>query len=829
MALVLADRVKETTTTTGTGTVTLLGASTGFQSFAAVGNANTTYYTIAAQTGTEWEVGIGTYTSSSTTLARNTVLSSSNSGSPVNFSAGTKDVFVTYPSSRSIYADGTVLTATNSSILPVANGGTGLTAGTSGGVLAFTATGTLASSAALAASALVIGGGAGAAPSTTATGTGVVTALGVNTGTAGAFVVNGGALGSPSSVGTMPAFTLGGTIAGGGNQINNVIIGTTTPLAGAFTSLTASTTLGVTGVSTLTAGAVVQGLTVGLGAGAVSTNTAVGVSALAANTSGAGNVAIGDRALNANTTGSSNVGIGQLSLFISTGEFNTAIGAASLRFNTASNNTAVGYQAGYTNQTSSLFNAIGYQAGYSYNHGTADVASLFCGSRAGYSQTSGLYNTYVGEAAGYDMTLGAKNTILGRYTGNQGGLDIRTASNYVVLSDGDGNPRAYWNGANATFNGALALTGTLSGGTSGTAYSFSGSAPATSLTLDSSGNLGVGTSSPSYKIDATGSTTSGSGIVTTLRLKNSGVLGSDGAKILFTAGTSTDGAGIGSGGVALDSADLRFFTGGNTERMRLDTSGRLGIGTATPDTTTLMTVAGAITITGNNTGHGASRLKLGQDTSAISQIRFYGVDAATAGILQFTGNSSDASVGGERMRLDSSGNLMVGTTAAVTGAKLSSIASGGDQAAAFRSDASTSVAVLNLWGNEASGNQIFTRFATDSNAERGSITYNRAGGLVAYNVTSDYRAKDIYGPVTGSGALIDSTPVYMGKMKDATQERPMFIAHEVPAYAHTGVKDAVDKDGKPVYQQMDASALIPVMWAELQSLRARVAQLESKA
>jgi hypothetical protein len=97
MAFVLADRVKETTTTTGTGTVTLLGASTGYQSFSAIGNGNTTYYTIAAQTGTEWEVGIGTYTSSGTTLARTTVISSSNSGSLVNFSAGTKDVFVTYP------------------------------------------------------------------------------------------------------------------------------------------------------------------------------------------------------------------------------------------------------------------------------------------------------------------------------------------------------------------------------------------------------------------------------------------------------------------------------------------------------------------------------------------------------------------------------------------------------------------------------------------------------------------------------------------------------------------------------------------------------------
>ena len=97
MAFVLADRVKETTTTTGTGTVTLLGASTGYQSFSAIGNGNTTYYTIADQTGSNWEVGIGTYTSSGTTLARTTVISSSNAGALVNFSAGTKDVFVTYP------------------------------------------------------------------------------------------------------------------------------------------------------------------------------------------------------------------------------------------------------------------------------------------------------------------------------------------------------------------------------------------------------------------------------------------------------------------------------------------------------------------------------------------------------------------------------------------------------------------------------------------------------------------------------------------------------------------------------------------------------------
>ena len=103
MAFVIADRVQETTTTTGTGTITLAGAVTGFQSFSAIGNGNTTFYTIADQSGSNWEVGVGTYTSSGTTLSRDTVLSSSNSGSLVNFSAGTKNVFVTLPASRTTF------------------------------------------------------------------------------------------------------------------------------------------------------------------------------------------------------------------------------------------------------------------------------------------------------------------------------------------------------------------------------------------------------------------------------------------------------------------------------------------------------------------------------------------------------------------------------------------------------------------------------------------------------------------------------------------------------------------------------------------------------
>lgn len=150
MALVVYDRVQETTTTTGTGTITLAGAVAGFQSFAVVGNGNTTYYTITS--GTAWEVGIGTYTSSGTTLARTTILSNSNGNtSPITLS-GTSNVFVTYPSEVSVTqgsalgtpASGTLtnctgyttsnlsgnisLTSQVTGTLPVANGGTGVTA-----------------------------------------------------------------------------------------------------------------------------------------------------------------------------------------------------------------------------------------------------------------------------------------------------------------------------------------------------------------------------------------------------------------------------------------------------------------------------------------------------------------------------------------------------------------------------------------------------------------------------------------------------------------------------------------------------------------------------
>jgi hypothetical protein len=344
-----------------------------------------------------------------------------------------------------------------------------------------------------------------------------------------------------------------------------------------------------------TDGATIQGLTVGKGAGAVSTNTAVGASALQANSTAsnvtalgyqagyshtAGSIlAVGSQALYSNTTGDDNVAIGNYRPLYSntTGSSNVAVGRQALQSNTtADNNTAVGYQAAYANttglggaafgyqalkenttasyntafgsyaaaktttgrantalgstalyqnttgsanvaiggydtvsgNTGALYNnttgsynigvgtgalqnnttasyntAVGYQAGYSGNAN----AGVFVGYQAGYN-TTGLRSTFVGTDAGSAVTSGTKNTILGCYTGNQGGLDIRTASNYIVLSDGDGNIRAYHNSSAWFLNQAFYPMGLATGAGTNTAKYNTGT-----------GQLTYDTSSARYK------------------------------------------------------------------------------------------------------------------------------------------------------------------------------------------------------------------------------------------------------------------------------------------------------------------------------------------
>ena len=337
---------------------------------------------------------------------------------------------------------------------------------------------------------------------------------------------------------------------------------------------------------------------------------------------------------------------------------------------------------------------------------------------------------------------------------------------------------------------------------------------AEAMRITSTGDVGIGTSSPAGKLHVNGGTfdsltVSGNSTNSVgMRLQNS------------AASARNWNIGSSGGGVSPAGSFFIYDDTASATRMVIDSSGNVGIGTTSPTAFASRTV---LDIVGPAAGNGGL-IRLA-DASATSVLQIFAstgspasstIRTATATALNFGTDTT------ERMRIDSSGNLLVGATSQISGERFS-VTAGATNGVYFKNTAQASFTQL-VWNSATSGDNSFIAFGTEGTyTGRGSITYNRAGGLVAYNVTSDYRAKDIYGPVTGSGALIDSVPVYMGKMKGATQERPMFIAHEVPAYAHTGVKDAVDADGKPVYQQMDASALIPVMWAEIQSLRKRLA------
>jgi hypothetical protein len=185
-------------------------------------------------------------------------------------------------------------------------------------------------------------------------------------------------------------------------------------------------------------------------------NTAIGFNAGSTNTTGS-ITAVGTNALLANTTGTSNTAVGgydyngQAAALQSntTGSYNIAVGTSALQANTtASNNTAVGYQAGYTGTSGGGNTFMGYQAGYSFSGTASDnYNNVAIGRNAGYALTSGYGHTFVGANSGNLVTTGLFNTILGSYTGNQGGLDIRTSSNYIVLSDGQGNPRGIFDGS----------------------------------------------------------------------------------------------------------------------------------------------------------------------------------------------------------------------------------------------------------------------------------------------------------------------------------------------------------------------------------------------
>ena len=328
--------------------------------------------------------------------------------------------------------------------------------------------------------------------------------------------------------------------------------------------------------------AIINSVTVGLGAGSSSGNTAIGLNVLSNNTAGDFNTAVGRDALFSNTTG----------------QTNTANGVSALRSN------------------------------------TTGIANTAYGVSALRENITGNKNTAFGNGAGRLITAGDNNTILGSFDGNQGGLDIRTSSNNIVISAGDGNPR---------------------------------------IVSNASGNVGIGTISPSDKLDIAGSIRfSGSALMSGnaqyIRATDSGsatprILGLNATNDFFIGPIDTYAGGSIFYGASANVQKQIFDTGG-TERMRIDESGNIGIGTNSPsrrldvvgeigcDDITLGTSSINSAINFTSTDSARAKLEYSNTTGRITLSNSFG------GFVVATGTGGSSS---ERMRVLSTGDVGIGT------------------------------------------------------------------------------------------------------------------------------------------------------------------------
>jgi len=537
--------------------------------------------------------------------------------------------------------------------------------------------------------------------------------------------------------------------------------------------------------------ALINGLNVGRGAGNVSSNTAVGLNALNANTTGVNNTAVGTNALKSNTTGSNNTALGQSPLFNNTtGANNTALGRSSLSSNTeGTSNTAVGLNALFNNTTGDNNTALGQTSLFNNTEGNNSTA---VGLSALFSNTTGSNNTAVGQNAGYYIE-GSSNTILGAYKGtsadatlnntviisagaterlridSSGKVGIGTTSPATLLhlratgtpilriqdDDGTGQYSDFYNSAGQSIYNAVNGAGVRG------AHVFLQGGNETAR-IDSSGRLGIGTSSPQTLLEIA-EVAAGSGFSATSFRSTRSNFGAE-----FTGYIDQ--------GVSAGAIISTVETGTATERIRVTNQGNVGIGTTSP--TEALNVVGNILATGRVRSKNGTVGDVGLGFTDDQNVGLYRPQSDTLGFV--TGSS-------ERARIDSSGRLLVGTStvAPVNTPKICSATSAIESSlslAQYRNSASISV---DLDFVKSRSGTIGTAAAVSSSDTISQMRFYGAGNSSTYVEAARITTAVDGGTVSGTslaGRLVFSTTA---DGASSPTER-MRITNDGSTYLNTG-------------------------------------------